>query len=210
MSETLPTIQGFYVQTRAGLVPALAAPIEHTTQILGAYPDGRPRLGDALAVLSRDFGYLDAGGRWHWALDGMPTDGISIPRLCWRIAGHPFGRYFRAALIHDDGCYYANSLPPGPDRDAARATIDDLFGEMCLFLAPDAPTTAAAWRQAVRIGGRMSRGAQAQPYYAADLPATYQRMRIEHMLFPVLERLDITPEGQALREMRMRAGRAVL
>jgi hypothetical protein len=30
------------------------------------------------------------------------------------------------------------------------------------------------------------------------------------MLFPVLERLDITPEGQALREMRMRAGRAVL
>jgi hypothetical protein len=200
--------QGFYVSTRRGVVQAFAVPIEHTTQILGAYPDGRPRLGDAMAVLNRDFCYVDARGIEHWALDGMPTDGISIPRLLWRCCGHPFGRYFMAAVIHDDGCYYANSLPPGNERDAARAMIDDLFGEMCLWLDPSAPRVAAMWRQAVKMGGRMSSRGAPQPYYATDLAEVYDSMKLRHMLWPVLERMDVSPEGQALRERRMLAGRA--
>ena len=33
---------------------------------------------------------------------GMLTDGASIPRLLWRVAGHPYQpRVIRAAIIHD-------------------------------------------------------------------------------------------------------------
>jgi hypothetical protein len=140
----------------------------------------------------------------------MPTDGISIPRLLWRCCGHPFGRYFMAAVLHDDGCYYANSLAVGTERDAARAMIDDLFGEMCLWLDPSAPKVAAAWRQAVKIGGMASRHCDPQPYYATDLAEVYDQMKLRHMIYPVLERMDVSPEGQALREQRMMAGRAAI
>lgn len=32
---------------------------------------------------------------------GFITDGASIPKVCWTIIGHPFGRYLEAAVIHD-------------------------------------------------------------------------------------------------------------
>jgi hypothetical protein len=35
-------------------------------------------------------------------------------------------------------------------------------------------------------------------------------MKLRHMLYPVLERMDVSPEGQALREQRMMAGRAAI
>ena len=203
--------QGFYVANRNGVVPAFDVPISHTLQMIGTFPDGRPRWGNKpYAIVNRDFGYLDARGVWHWALDGMPSDGISMPRILWRVYGHPFGTYFMPAVIHDEGCYYANSLPAGPQRDAARAMIDDLFGEMCLFVTPDRPKTAASFAQGVRIGAWSSRRADPQSYYATDLAEVYDQMKLRHMLYPVLERMDVSPDGQALREQRMLAGRAAI
>jgi hypothetical protein len=32
---------------------------------------------------------------------GFITDGASIPKICWTIIGHPFGKYLEAAVIHD-------------------------------------------------------------------------------------------------------------
>ena len=32
---------------------------------------------------------------------GYITDFASIPRLCWRLIGHPAGKYGKAAVIHD-------------------------------------------------------------------------------------------------------------
>lgn len=32
---------------------------------------------------------------------GTKTDGASIPRILWRVVGHPLGEYCQAAVLHD-------------------------------------------------------------------------------------------------------------
>ena len=49
--------------------------------------------------------YVDRYG-YHWeAPEGIISDGYSIPRFAWRVAGHPFsGRSIIQAVIHDHFC----------------------------------------------------------------------------------------------------------
>jgi hypothetical protein len=134
--------------------------------------------------------YRDARGRVHVAHAGMPTDGLSIPRLCWRVAGAPLRHpYLRAGVIHDHYCHLARALPPGPDRDALRLGADMLFREMvdaiagCRAAASGAggsraervsawvrramrPATSWAYYRAVRMGAWTSRRAAQWPNYA--------------------------------------------
>ena len=43
----------------------------------------------------------------HWSVweirvqSGYCTDGASIPRIAWRVVGHPFEEYEAAAIVHD-------------------------------------------------------------------------------------------------------------
>lgn len=57
------------------------------------------RLGELLT-------FDDQRGSATWfALPGQDSDGASIPRLFWRLLGHPFhGPFRRAAILHD--AYY--------------------------------------------------------------------------------------------------------
>jgi hypothetical protein len=55
--------------------------------------------------LLEPFGFIDPQGIEWTAPAGLVTDGASIPRSLWVIAGSPFvGQYRRAAVIHDHEC----------------------------------------------------------------------------------------------------------
>ena len=83
--------------------------------------------------LVEPFTFVDSMGfRWT-APVGYETNGASIPRILWSIAGSPFdGPYRRAAVIHDWGCdarpvsskqvhrmFYDAMLADGVDQDTA-------------------------------------------------------------------------------------------
>jgi len=53
---------------------------------------------------------------------GFPSDGASIPRLCWRVIGHPFDmKYLREAVLHD---WMYNVQP------VSRKEADDIFEQL--------------------------------------------------------------------------------
>jgi len=55
--------------------------------------------------LLEDFAYIDTKGKTWLAPKGSVTDGASIPRALWTIAGAPYeGQYREAAVIHDVYC----------------------------------------------------------------------------------------------------------
>jgi len=61
--------------------------------------------GERRMRLLEDFGYIDPKGRQWLAPKGYVTDGASIPRVFWSLAGAPFdGQYREAAVIHDMYC----------------------------------------------------------------------------------------------------------
>lgn len=83
--------------------------------------------------LTVEFRYVDSAGKIWTAPAGLITDGASIPRLLWGVAGSPFdGPYRRAAVLHDAACgaridsprdvnrmFYEAMLEEGVDADAA-------------------------------------------------------------------------------------------
>lgn len=47
----------------------------------------------------------ERNGVFWYAYDGQQLDGASIPRIFWRVTGHPFTTTFvRASVIHDAYC----------------------------------------------------------------------------------------------------------
>lgn len=77
-------------------------------------------------------------------LEGFVTDGASIPRVLWRIVGHPFqGRVLAPALVHD-ALYQSESLP--------RAQADAIFRDLLLA---NGVNKVKAWAMywGVRMGG---------------------------------------------------------
>lgn len=75
---------------------------------------------------------------------GFPFDGCSIPRVLWRVFGHPLqGLALPAALVHD-ALYATQALP--------RHVADRLFYELLLA---NGVNRAKAWAmyQGVRLGG---------------------------------------------------------
>lgn len=64
-----------------------------------------PVSGTGSMKLINTYSYIDpAGGRWD-APAGTITDGASIPRFIWSLAGNPWGGDYRfAAVIHDVAC----------------------------------------------------------------------------------------------------------
>ena len=161
-------------------------------------------------ILTADLLYVTADGRWFWALYGMPFDGLTIPWLVQRWAGQPLGRLLPDGAIHDEGCYWSNSLPSGSQREAARLEIDRVFREGCDYLRPEHPTANVLWGRAVRCGALSSRWAKPQPYWGFDIIDYYHRLGLMDQLPVVMDGLDLSPDGQALRERRMLAGRAAI
>jgi len=85
-----------------------------------------------------------AGGYWFLIRKGFVTDGASIPRMLWRIVGHPFmGKVLPAALVHD-GLYQTEALP--------RAECDAIFRELLLANGVNKVKAWSMW-VGVRIGG---------------------------------------------------------
>lgn len=117
------------------------------------------------AILLVEVIYRDLAGRRHRASIGMPTDGLSIPRFFWRLAGPPFRHpYLLAAIIHDHYCYKAQSLPPGRERKAMRRSGDRLFREMVTVLGANRVQSWGLYR-AVRTGAWSTRKAPQIPDY---------------------------------------------
>jgi hypothetical protein len=65
----------------------------------------RPLSGNNGMRLEKDYSFIDpSGDRWD-APAGTVTDGASIPRFLWTVAGNPWGADYRnAAVIHDVAC----------------------------------------------------------------------------------------------------------
>jgi len=64
-------------------------------------------------------------GKWLIRVKaGYETDGASIPRLAWRVVGHPFEEYEAAAVVHDilyDSEHFSRALADECFRDLMRA-----------------------------------------------------------------------------------------
>ena len=79
---------------------------------------------ETVAELTRDIEVLLLDHGWNiWELvipKGFVTDGASIPKVCWYFIGHPFGKYLKAALVHDYLCRQAKSYQ---ERMVADATF---------------------------------------------------------------------------------------
>lgn len=73
-------------------------------------------------ILAEPFVYTTNAGEKITVPAGSKSDGASIPRLFWRIFP-PFGRYWRAALLHD--YLYRYTLRP-------KAECDKIFREAML------------------------------------------------------------------------------
>lgn len=72
--------------------PCFADEYVHTKKLIYS-PDDLRELTDDLTA--------------HWSgykirvKAGYRTDGASIPRLAWRLVGHPWAQYLPAAIVHD-------------------------------------------------------------------------------------------------------------
>lgn len=75
---------------------------------------------------------------------GTKTDGASIPRLLWRVVGHPLGEYCQAAVLHD--YLYQTGI-------VSREKADDLLyeGMEVLGWVPKWKMKVIYW--GVRLGG---------------------------------------------------------
>jgi hypothetical protein len=135
--------------------------------------------GGRYALLVLPLSYKDLRGRIHTAHEGMPTDGLSIPRFFWRSAGAPMRHpCLRAAVIHDHYCFKSRSLPPGPDRAALRAAADRLFREMCKACGAGA-AMAGIYYAAVRVGAWGSRNAPVMADYIREPALHLSQFRLE-------------------------------
>ncbi len=77
-------------------------------------PNGVWRLTESIEFHIPDFGII------IWIPTGYETDGYSIPRLLWPIAGHPFEPPHEPAWVHDWLCDRATTY-------AARVFADAVF-----------------------------------------------------------------------------------
>ncbi len=111
-------------------------------------------VNEQYCILLDDIVYTDSNGRDHVVRSGFHTDGASIPRVMWRLVGHPFMRkHLPASVTHD--AYYAKlrDIPDKKAREALRLSADQLFLEMLKHLGVSWWRRKAMYR-AVRVGGR--------------------------------------------------------
>ena len=172
--------QGFYVwsNTRNVWLPCVLVPLGFTLT----------NRGKPMAILLRDFMYVDAMGRRHVAMRGMPFDGLTLGRPLWIVAGPPYGKYLKGGVIHDHYCFKAGSIPPGPERDAIRRSGDRLFGEMCAYIEGHDGLGPAVFGRGVRIGAYWQRFVKPEPEpdYEHDLVKAYARLGISHCADTIL------------------------
>ena len=77
-----------------------------------------------VAEITEDFTFQIFPDQYITIHAGFVTDGASIPRFAWLFIGHPFGKYFKAALAHDWLCRTAESYD---DRCTADAVFRGLL-----------------------------------------------------------------------------------
>lgn len=94
--------------------------------------------GKKNAYLERDFWYIDNKGRKHLVRKSMVSDGLSIPRMFYRIIDPPFqSKFLCAGIVHDRICNDARDVWNAGNKEEARQLRkdgDELFYEMLLFL----------------------------------------------------------------------------
>lgn len=96
--------------------------------------------------LCQDY-HLTARGVTVYVRAGFVTDGASIPRLLWRVAGHPMnGDYLGPAIIHD-ALYRRQEC----ERDEADAIFRQLLRDNGVNRVK-----AAAIHAAVRLAGKLA------------------------------------------------------
>jgi len=167
-----PTEQGFYVRDTNGWERIRGVPLDH---LYG-------KKAWKWAVLRRDFCYVDKHGGVHVAYIGFPFNGLSIPRLLWRVCGHPWGINLAAGVIHDILRAMAHSLPPGERRDELCLHGDMLFAEMLEFIG-NCKVVERAWYRAVRLGSWQTRNKPQTPDYATDLQAYYKCVGLDEDIY---------------------------
>ena len=98
--------------------------------------------------------WIDKDGVEWPPLIGGPCDGGSIPRLFWRLIGHPYNpRYLAAYASHDSDCERARIIYETGDLTAGydyRLATDRRFYDQLRWLGASRPYAAAKYR-AVRL-----------------------------------------------------------
>lgn len=90
---------------------------------------------------------------------GTPTDGASIPRLCWRVVGHPMQRpLIRAAVPHDAA--YGGRLTDwdGVRVYLTRAEADQMLRELSRLAGVSATKSTTVYYAVRWFGARNYRG----------------------------------------------------
>lgn len=102
------------------------------------------RDGETIVVLQEDIVY-DAGPLGRVTVPkGFESDGCSLPRLFWRMIGHPFDMaYLREAILHDWLYRY---------QPCDRRTADKIF-LAALLASGVGPVRSRAIYRGLRIGG---------------------------------------------------------
>lgn len=88
--------------------------------------------------------YIDERGVQWTVPAGFETDGASIPRLFWRVVGHPMSDYLESAVVHD--YLYSCGI-------VTRERADEMFEKAMQSQGIGWTRRNAMW-SAVRVGGR--------------------------------------------------------
>lgn len=103
-------------------------------------------LQDGAMEIGAPFGFVDQTGRRWEVPPGSKTDGASIPRALWSIAGSPFtGNYLRAAVIHDRFC---------ESKYRSWKATHDVFHEAMIASGVDKKQALLMWAAVYRFGPR--------------------------------------------------------
>lgn len=89
-------------------------------------PHTHPGVKKGEIVLSRNWyvsGSLDGMRYEIWVREGFRFDGASIPRMLWRLCGHPLEAPRLAAALAHDWLYRS--------QVTSRAIADDIFNRIC-------------------------------------------------------------------------------
>jgi hypothetical protein len=88
-------------------------------------------------MLAKEFVVLVGTSHKFVCPEGMPFDGLTIPRFFWRLIGHPYeAPQVVGAVPHDGGCtgelvwYVKNAKDEWVEFDYTRAEIDEAFREI--------------------------------------------------------------------------------
>jgi hypothetical protein len=139
--------------------------------------------------LLRDFVFIDPDRKVWTAQKNFETDGASIPRAAWTLAGGPFdGQYREAAVIHDQYCFLKTETWQATHRVFYAGMIASGVSELI----------AKTFYGVVMVGG--PRWGDGIPAVVPDAMIDAVSIKLDHMARPTKLREVSEAEATVLRD----------